>query len=239
MKQQKKKGFSLIECLISLTIFLLIILACMEFLISARRHYSNLKEEQELQNAALSALDKIRSDIIDAGRGLNHPARLGIIQGLYEESGALVFLSADCALEVNGDLFEGQNRIWIDKRSEAIPGKMICLFDSIKGETKSIISSDSQSIFISTPLEHSYKNEQLHLVLIRKISLFLHQDNEILRRKVNTSPSQPLAENVSDFDFFYDESSNLFKIGLTSKGRKEKVYELCIFPKNMAFCQRF
>ena len=111
MKRQKQDGFSLIECLISLTIFLLVILTSMEFLISARRHYSKLKEDQERQHAAVSAMDKIKSDIAEAGRGLIIPIGLGVIQGLYEESESLIILSAAYPLVINEDLVEGQSRI--------------------------------------------------------------------------------------------------------------------------------
>ena len=75
------------------------------------------------------------------------------------------------------------------------------MFDSTKGEVKSIYSVDKESIVLSSPLNFSFLKEETSVFLLREVFLFLDKNKHTLRRKVNTSPAQPLLEEVGLFDF--------------------------------------
>jgi hypothetical protein len=108
------------------------------------------------------------------------------------------------------------------------------VFDSTKGEVKSISSVDKESIVLSSPLNFSSLKEETSVFLLREVSLFLDKNKHILRRKVNTSPAQPLLEEVGLFDFHYEKATNLVRLSLSFATNKEKAYETSVFPKNIA-----
>ncbi len=228
------KGFSLIESLISLSLFLIIVLTCFELFGITRDIFIKLKNNEEAREAALAALDKIRTDLLAGGSGLINPIRLGILEGVSQNSKRLVILSKEKDLFCLDNLVEGQTRIPLESTAELKKGREICLFDSQNGEVKSISRVDRESIVISSPLDLSYSMDKVSLILIKKISLYLDEKTPVLRRKVNSSPAQPLLEETTSFSFNLDRPSNLVKLSVSLKSTKEKSYEISVFPKNTA-----
>ncbi len=236
-----RKGFSLIESLISLSLFLIIVLSSLEFFAYARTHFQILKEEQETNQAAYAALDKMRIDLLHGGSGLLIPAKLAVLDCAFEKDGRLIIYTKEKELPLLDDPVAGQTRIFLKTTKKIKKNRELCLFDSNKGEVKSIASVYKGSLVLSSPLDFSYQKETTSMILLEKISLYLDDAKKILRRKVNNSPSQPLCEDVTFFDFNYQKSSNLARLrfGLEPKCSKykldeEKVYEISVFPKNMA-----
>ncbi len=229
-----QNGFSLIECLISLSLFLIIVLSCLEFFTRTRDIFFKLKEKEEDREAVLAALDKMRTDLHQGGAGLIDPVQLGILEGISEDSGSLTLYSKEKQLSLCNDLVEGQTRIQLENTSELKKGREICIFDSLNGEVLSVSSVDKESIVLSSPLSYSFIKEKASIILIKKISLYLDEKNLTLRRKINSSPAQPLLEETSFFSFESDEASNLVKLRLQLKTNKEKFYEISVFPKNAA-----
>ncbi len=229
-----KNGFSLIECLISLSLFLIIVLTCFEIFSRTRNLFFKLKEKEEAREAVLAALDKMRTDLHLGGAGLFDPIQLGILEGISEDSGSLIILSNEKELSLCNDLVEGQTRIQLESTSELKKGRDICIFDSLNGEVLSISSVDEESIVLSSPLIFSFNKEKASIILVKKISLYLDEKKPILRRKVNSSPAQPLLEETAFFDFDMDKAANLVKLRLQLKTNKEKFYEISVFPKNAA-----
>jgi prepilin-type N-terminal cleavage/methylation domain-containing protein len=229
-----QNGFSLIECLISLSLFLIIVLSCLELFTRTRNIFFKLKEKEEEREAVLAALDKMRTDLHQGGAGLSYPIQLGILEGISEDSGSLIILSREKDLSLCNNLVEGQTRIQLESTSGLKKGREICIFDFLKGEVLSISSVDEGSIVLSSPLNFSYFKEKASLILFKKISLYLDERNPTLRRKVNSSPAQPLLEETSSFDFDWDKAANLVQLRLQLKTKKEKFYEISVFPKNAA-----
>jgi len=229
-----KNGFSLIESLISLSLFLIIVLACFEFFGRTRNLFFKLKEKEEAREAVLAALDKMRTDLHLGGAGLFDPIQLGILEGISEDSGSLIILSKEKELSLCNDLAEGQTRIQLESTSELKTGREICIFDSLNGEVLSISSVDEESIVLSSPLNFSFIKEKASIILVKKISLYLDEKKPTLRRKINSSPAQPLLEETAFFDFDWDKAANLVKLRLQLKTNKEKFYEISVFPKNAA-----
>ncbi len=228
------KGFSLIESLLSLSLFLIIVLSSLEFFGFTRDLFFKLKTKQEAKEAAIAALDRMRFDLFEAGLGLQIPISLGVLEGITASEDTLIVVSKEKNFAPLDDLFEGQTRIPLQSTSKLKKGRKVCIFDSSKGEVKSISSVDKICAVLSSPMNSSFLREETYVFLLREISLFLDKNKKILRRKVNTSSAQPLLEDVSLFDFHHEKGSNLVRLRLSLTTNKEKEYETSIFPKNTA-----
>jgi len=227
-------GFSLMESLLSLSLFLIIVLSSLEFFGFTRNIFLKLKTKQEVKEAALATLDKMRFDLLKAGLGLQQPISLGVLDGITESEDTLIIISKEKTFTPLGDLAAGQTIIQLNSTSKLKKGRKVCVFDSTKGEVKSISSVDKESIVLSSPLNFSSLKEETSVFLLREVSLFLDKNKHTLRRKVNTSPAQPLLEEVGLFDFHHEKATNLVRLSLSLATNKEKVYETSVFPKNIA-----
>lgn len=233
-----QNGFSLIETLISLSLFLIIILACLEFFGKTRNIFQKLKDKEDTREAVLAALDRISTDLQQAGAGLIDPIHLELLEGFSEENGILIIFSREAELYLRNDLVMGQTRIQLENTDLFKKGRDICVHDSSGGEVKSVSSVDEESVVISSPLESSYIKDETSILLLRKISVFHDGKTRILRRRVNSSPSQPLLEEAAFFDFDLDKNANLIKLRIAANPDKEKIYEIAVFPKNTALAHR-
>jgi len=229
MREKQKKGISLIESLISLSLFLVIVLACLELFGFTRNIFLKLKIQEESKSAVFSALDKMKTDILSGGSGLLEPVQLGLLESITEDEGALIILS----MEKNFASLR-QTKIFFQSISSLKKKKEICIFDTLKGEIKSIVSTANKSIVLSTPLDFSYSKDNAHIYLIKKVTLFFDKNKQIIRRKINSSPAQPLLEDVASFDFSYSKTTNLVSLRISLKLNEEKEYEISIYPKNAA-----
>lgn len=234
---QKTRGFSVLETLVSLTVFSFIVLGTLECFINARTHFLEMKNEHETNQAALSALDKIKIDVFQSGKGLLIPSQLEILQSINCEDNVLSVKICDQQFSSLSSLYQGQTRIYFNDTRLLKKKRKICLFDSHKGEVKEISSVDPLSCVVSTPLFNSYEKDQVSIVLLRELRFYLDKKKAVIRRKVNSSPAQPLLEEASEFSCSYDEMRNLVKVMLCLKNNKEVKYETFIFPKNTALAQ--
>jgi type II secretory pathway pseudopilin PulG len=238
MRKNSEKGFSLMESILALTLFLIVVLASLEFFGFTRNIFLKLKDKEETREAALLALDKMRVDLLAGGSGLLEPIELGLLEGITRNEGTLVILSKEKNLIPLNDLLEGQTRIRLQSTRDVKKGREICIFDHTKGEVKSVSRVTKKSIVLSSPLNFSFLKEKSQVLLLKKISLFLDKDKQILRRKTNSSPAQPLLEDAASFGFNLEEASVLVKLHLALESNKEKKYEISVFPKNAALAFR-
>ena len=228
-----QRGFSLLEGLVSLFLFLLIVLFSLDSFLSLREHFARLKESETSNTAVYAALDRIRRDLFDAGLGLAEAMELQVLEGISEEQGSLVILSKDEDLAFGDALFSGQQRILSEDAKKTKRGQLIGILNPYGGEVHSVVSADQNSIVIDSPLASDYLLENTRVALLRRISIFLDDTKGVIRRKVNASPAQPLLEDVASFEFEYIKDSNLVRLDLTLKVDKEKKYETIVFPKNI------
>lgn len=231
--KKNDRGFSLMESLISLTLFLFVALGSIEFFNLAKVQYFKLREEHETNEAAFAALDKMRMDFEEAGRGLLSAIKLGILSGLEEKDGKILIVSKEKNLMTSQNLVPGQTRIELTSSSGVKKNRQLCIHNSSHGEVKTISSVDDQGITLSSPLSHDYSWQSSTLSLLKNISLYLDVESKILRRKVNTSTPQPLLENTQTFDISYDGMTNLIHISFVLLDREDKKYETSILPKNL------
>jgi type II secretory pathway pseudopilin PulG len=232
--KRSNSGFSLIESLLSLSLFLFILVSSLEFFVFTRNHFFNLKNEQEINQAAYATLDKIRLDLCECGRGLIAPQSKGLLDAIQANGNTLIVRSMDRDIPLGSDLTVGQTFIPLSSTTGIKKGQKLCFTDAGKGEIKTISSVDKHGLTLNSPLNSSYRKDETKFILIRTIFFYLDSDQGILRRKVNASPAQPLLEDVSAFDVFYEAASNIVSLSLILKMKEEKKYETSIFPKNMA-----
>jgi hypothetical protein len=69
------------------------------------------------------------------------------------------------------------------------------------------------------------------VIVVKQTSFYLDHKSLILRRKVNSSPAQPLLEGAEAVVFTYETPSNLINASITTS--EDKTYEISIFPKNL------
>lgn len=228
------RGFSLIESLISLSLFLFILVTSLEFFIATREHFFSLKEGQELNQAAYATMDKIRLDLCQSGRGLLVSQSFGLLEAIMINGDTLITSCKDKDIALMNDLVAGQTFVPLASTTGINKGQRICIYDLEKGEVNTVASASEQGIVLSSPMNFSYDRDNACVILIRTISYYLDNDSRILRRKVNASPAQPLLEDVALFDFSYDAAAHMVFIRLILAIQEEKEYEISVFSKNMA-----
>lgn len=226
-------GFSLIECLISLSLFLVVFLGSMEIYNMSRQHFIEIKNTFERQESTFATLDKIRIDIKQAGKGLLYPLAQELLTGIQISDKSLEVFSSETCLNLNADLQIGQTRIDFPYTHSIKKNRQICIVNSTFGEIVTVVSVSSQSIVLDSPLQHVYPQDTTQLIVLRKVTFYLDEASHVLRRKVNTSPAQPLLEDASLFAFSYDAVTNLVNIQLALLTDKEIHHETDVFPKNL------
>ncbi len=234
----RKKGFSAVETMISLALFLMIVMAVFEGLGLARGYFLKIKKGEEETQAAMAALDKMRIDLLQAGSGLSQAVRLGIIEGIKLSEESLTILSLQETLFLSEDLVPGTQRIVLDAATGISAGREICLVSGHRGERRSVSSCKGKAIVLASPLEFSYRKKETRVLLVEKISLYLDKGRSTIRRRVNASSPQPLLEDVYSFRFGFEAENNLARVNFALKADEEKTYELLVFPKNIALCLR-
>jgi len=226
------KGFSLIESLISLSFFLLIALAGLEFFSISRRIYASLEKKEESSRTAACALDKLKSDLGSAGEGLVRPIRLGALRGVDGRDDGFVMLSRDSELSLAENAAAGQTLIVPGSMDGLRAGQDVCFFDSRHAEVHTIASLQGNGLVLSSPLSYSYIKEEADICTLKQISYYLDGRTGVIRRKVNSSPAQPLLEGASAFECSFDEAGNLAAVRIRLRDDEEKTYEITFFPKN-------
>ncbi len=229
-----ESGFSLIESMICLILFLIITLTSLEIYDLARSRFLSLKHDQEKDTAAHAALEKIKNDLREGGRGLNTALLLGLLEGILTTAGTITAVSSEKDIVLTSDLYPGQSRIYLRSTSGVKKGRSICLIDTDKGEVKTTTAVNNKTVSISVPLSHFYSKDSARVLLLREVSFYYDPVRQMVRRKVNASSSQPLLEDAASFLFSFDKPSNLIKIQLTLNDPRKKKYETTLFPKNIA-----
>ncbi|MBC7361768.1 MAG: hypothetical protein H5U06_05755 [Candidatus Aminicenantes bacterium] len=235
--QKNPPGFTLIECLLSLSLSLLILISALEIFSQARKVFYRLKEEHESTLAAVTALEKIQEDLETAGAGLVSGTKDSNFFPLSVDNSSLLIFSRKKNLRLAADIEANQNFILIVPESESSSslrkGQAIFLKHNQQGELVYITGVSDNRLTVSPPLINSYSSLETEILLLEKIEIYLDGKQKTLRRKVNDTSGQPLLEEVTQFEPFYDSEKNLLQIRLTAGESREKNYELVFYPKNI------
>ncbi|MGB9893402.1 MAG: hypothetical protein ACPLRA_03235 [Candidatus Saccharicenans sp.] len=236
---EKIQGFSLLECLLSLSLSLLILISALEVFAQSRKVFNKLKDSQEMGLAAAIALEKIKEDLEIAGAGLPKGVSEEDFASLQLTASELIIFSKEEEIELASDINAGQSLIMIEPKSglssSLKKGRAIYLGDENKGQLAYVIAVSGNQLLISPAPTNHYCLVGTKIFLLEKVEIYLDSKQKILRRKVNDSSGQPLMEEVASFQFIYDPKSNLVQIRLgTEFGGKSHEHELVIYPKNLS-----
>jgi len=237
MKNEQRRlrpGFTLIESLISLSLFTIITLACLEFFSHTRVLFNKLKEKFQTTESIFFALDRIRFDLHIGGQGLLNPISLGILEPFDLENDHCLIFIREKIIQLENDLVSGQTYIQLKNTMDLKKDRILCIFNPQLGEIKKIAEIDSAGISLSSQLENSYQLDTTTVLLIRTISFYVDEKSLILRRKINNSPAQPLLEDVRDFECFFNQENKLIYIRIHMNKEEDKFHEIIFIPKNSA-----
>jgi hypothetical protein len=234
---KNRPGLTIFETLLSLALFTGVILGGFDFFSRARRMFFRLKTAQDTGERVQSALDKIRLDILDAGRGLSDLLRLEALQAIEQTADGPAFRSSEQSVPLALDAKAGTRVVRVADGDGFSAGQEVGLVDRIKAETGVIHSADGQDLTLDAPLGGNFSASDTTVILIHRVVYLWTAGDGVLRRKVNAASAQPLLEDVTAFRCLYDESSNLARIGIRPAADSENEYAITIFPKNAALAQ--
>jgi type II secretory pathway pseudopilin PulG len=233
-----RKGFSLLESLVGIVVFLFIICGSLEFFGTARRVFFRLRDREESSQAAWAAMEKIQTDVRLAGQGLARPMRLGLVSAWEHDDGKSILIRGGSGPRLTADAAPGQTMLMVSETEESWAGRTVCLFNKTIGETALVLSSGGGILELASPLANGYRAAETSTVVLQKTTLYLDDAQGVLRRKADASPAQPLCEDVDAFEFSFDASSCLAAVRLALASAPEKPYVLKTLARNAALGRR-
>jgi type II secretory pathway pseudopilin PulG len=230
----RKAGFSLVECLIAMGLSLFIITSGLEFFSLARKVFLRLKEKEEAGQSALAALDKMRIDLLHAGRGLAVEMALGLLEAAKATDEELRTTSIEKPLALSGEARAGDTRLLMASTADVAAGQEICLCDGQAGEVRTVARVERGSLVLGEPIERGYSPATAAVSLLENVAYFLDRPARVLRRRVNAGSAQPLLENALTATWLYDPGTRLVRIRLELNIQGATAHETTVFLKNPA-----
>ncbi len=233
-----RAGFSLLECLISLSLGFFILLSSLEIAAGARKVFFHQKEIQEKELAAGVALEKIREDLTTAGAGLSAITGIFDFQPFQAGEEKLMLFSAEEKTSLAEDAAAGQNYLLVALKpglsSLLKKGRELVVYDGNTGGLFSISAVSGNRLTVSPPLSFDFQAGRTEVILLEKIEIYFDRQAGILRRRVNGTTGQPLMEEVSNFNAAYSPQENLVHLSIIfESGGKVHERELLYYPKNL------
>ena len=232
----RNKGFTLLEVLVSLSLFLLILTLTLKITAINKKIFHRLKEQEETTEFCFSAIEKMKMDILRAGELLRDVQEFNLLESIQVHENKLIIRYGEqtsCLLE---NAIAGVRSIQIINSKSFKKNRKIIIKGKRKGEITEIFKKQNSTLILKNPLSFDYKKEDTEIILIKEISYFLDPAENILRRKVNRSPAQPLIDGITFFEVEYSKDKNLLFIKF--KKENEKFFQILIFPKNLSFSLR-
>jgi len=229
-----RRGFSLFECLVALALSSFVILASLEFLGLAQKAFFRLKEREEAGQGALAALDKIKIDLLHAGRGLAGEMALGLVEAALTPDEGLRTTSLESALALAAEARAGDTRLLLASTADIAAGQDICLCDGAAGEVRTVVAVERGAVVLREALERAYSPGTASVALLERVAYFLDAPARILRRRVNTASAQPVLENTAAATYLFDPEAGLVRVRLELDLQGAPAYETTVFLKNAA-----
>jgi type II secretory pathway pseudopilin PulG len=228
----RRPGFSLLESLICMSLFLFIFMAAVQFFSMSRDQFEKLRNGHETGQAVSTALEKIRLDLQETGRGLVMPQHFDLMTCIDVDDGSLALIQRDTSYRASFNLTNGQTRVTLNRTSGLRRNHKLCFFNRVQGEIRTVLRIEGKDCILQNPIQYGYSAGDVSIIQLKEINYYLDERSHILRRKVNNAPAQPLLEDTAFFLPEYDAASNLAKIRLALIYKEEKIYALSIYPKN-------
>ena len=236
----KRSGFTLIECLLGLALSLFVISTGLEFFARAQAAFCRLKAREEAGQAALAALDRMRIDLLHAGRGLSPEVGLGLVEAAEATADELRTTSLEKRLQLASEAHAGDTRLSLASAADIAGGQGVALRNGTAGEVRTVIRVDAGAVALDAPLEGTYAPETAIVSLLERVTYFLDRPARILRRRVNTSSAQPLLEGAAAAIWNLDPAAPLVRIRLelddpvVADIKGAQPHETTVFLKNPA-----
>ncbi len=230
----KRPGFTLVECLVGLALSLIVVTAGLEFFARAERTFVRLKRREEAGQAALAALDRMRIDLLHAGRGLSPEIGLGLVEAAEVTPGELRLTSLEKELALAAAAGAGDARLSLASTADITAGQRIAVREGGAGEVRTVIGLETGAVVLDAPLTRAYAPDTARLSLLDLVTYFLDGPGRILRRRVNTAPAQPLLENAAAAVWSLDPAAPLVRIRLELDIEGAHPHEATVFLKNPA-----
>jgi len=230
----KKGGFSLVECLLGMALSLFVITSSLQFFGLAQKVFFRLKEREEAGQGALAALDKMRIDLLHAGRGLAGEMALGLTEAARATEDELRTTSLEKPLRLTGTARAGDIRLLLASTADIASGQEICLSDGSAGEVRTVAAVEHGAVSLREPLAREYSLDTAAVSLLENVAYFVDGPARILRRRVNSGSAQPLLENIAAAIWIYDPEARLVRVRLELSVEGAHPHETTVFLKNPA-----
>jgi Tfp pilus assembly protein PilW len=229
-----RPGFTLIETLLGLALSLFVIVAGLEFYVRALGSFDRLKAREEADQAARAALDRIRIDLLHAGRGLAQEVGLGLLEAAEATAGELRLVSADRALRLAAGAPAGTTRLSLASAADIAAGRRIALREGGAGEVRTVVRADAGAVLLDAPLGRDYAPDTAAVTLLDVVAYYLDGTSRVLRRRANASSAQPLVENAAAAAWSLDAAAPLVRVRLELAIEGVRPHEATVFLKNAA-----
>jgi hypothetical protein len=222
MEEKMIKGVGLLEVIISLALSLAILTIVFTHISQSTGITRKVIANQQRNEAIFHTVDMLRSDLSKCGMRLQEAANCFSIS-LFEYSSSSFKVTYGIGNEtLIEDSLSGDSVITINRNDFFNKGKKILLFDPEKSmyEFNRIVGRKGDELTLSEGLLYDYR-KQAAVVALKEVEykLYVQQNGNVLKRKVNRGYFQPLLEDVTDFTVrFYPEANSVFyKIEINKK----------------------
>lgn len=231
-------GFTLIELLAGLTLSLFVISTGVEFFGLARRVFFRLKEREEADQAALAAVDRMRIDLLRAGRGLCRETAAGLVEPVRADEGALTTTALERGLDLAAAAPAGASRLALVSSADIARGQRIVLSREGSGEVRTVARIEAGAVVLDGPLEGAYDPATAAVALLESVAYHLDPDAGVLRRRVNDGAAQPVLERARSAAWSFDPATLLVRVRLELDVEGAQAHETTVFIKNARLAGR-
>jgi type II secretory pathway pseudopilin PulG len=236
---RRPTGFTLVELLVGLTLSLFVISSGVEFFGLAQRVFARLKTREEAGQAALAALDRMRVDLLHAGRGLATESAAGLVVPVRAEEGELSTTALERTLSLTAAAPAGATRLPLLSTTGIARGRRIALMQDGAGEVRSVVRVDPDAVVLEGPLEGEYDPASASVSLLESVTYLLDPAERVLRRRANGGGAQPLLEGVSLAVWTFDAATHLARVRIELEAEGVQAHETTVFIKNASLAGKF
>jgi type II secretory pathway pseudopilin PulG len=235
---RRRGGFTLVEALVGLALSLLVISAGVEFFALAQRAFFRLKAREEAGQAALAALDRMRIDLLHAGRGLAAEMAAGLVEAVQAGENELRTAALAKRLGLAAEAVPGTTHLELASAADIVAGDAVVLFDGRAGEARAVTSVEPGGVGLDRPLDGRYAPATASVALLETVAYFVDGPARILRRRVDATSAQPVLEGVRAADWTYDREARLARLRLEVDIEGAHPHEATVFVKNASLAAK-